>query len=334
MTNIFGKMPNGDDVQQVTISGGPLTVSIITFAAAIQDMRLEGHAFPLVLGFEDLAGYLDYGAYFGANVGPVANRIGGAGFELDGETFNLDANENNETCLHGGAEGLGCQNWKFVSHDANSAHLRCKLPEDHMGFPGNFQADCIYTISDSGELKITLEGRCDKPTLCNLAHHSYFNLEDGGASDIFSHQMQISADTYLPINDKTLPKGPQENVEKTPFDFRISREIGQHNITYDHNYCLSPGRTNMRPVVEVISPSGKITLTIQTTEPGIQFYTGQWIPEMKPGLDAIQYSSQSGFCLETQGWPDAIHHADYPISVLRPGEVSSQETTYTFLLKS
>lgn len=332
MTKLFGKMPNGDDVQQITISGGALTVKIITFAAAIQDMRLEGHASSLVLGFEDLEGYLDYPAYFGANVGPVANRIGGASFELDGETFNVDPNENRETCLHGGAEGLGRQNWQLVSSDGNSAHLRCELPDGHMGFPGNFQADCIYSISSDGELKITLEGRCDKPTLCNLAHHSYFNLEDGGASDIFSHKVQIGADTYLPINDKTLPAGPKVNVENTPFDFRESREIGLYNITYDHNYCLSPERTNMRPVVEAVSPSGNITLTIETTEPGVQLYTGQSLPEMKPGLDAIQYSKHAGFCLETQVWPDAIHHADYPASVLRPGDVSSQETIYKFVL--
>ncbi|MFK5980545.1 MAG: aldose epimerase family protein [Rhizobiaceae bacterium] len=332
MTKIFGKMPNGDEVKQLTISGGPLTLSIISFAAAIQNIRLEGHTYPLVLGFENLDGYLTHSAYFGANVGPVANRIGGASFELDGETFNVDANENNETCLHSGAEGLGRQNWKIVSHNTNFAHLRCELPKDHMGFPGNFQADCIYSISNQGELEIILEGRCDKPTLCNLAHHSYFNLEDGGASDIFSHEIQINADTYLPSNDKNLPKGSQENVANTPFDFRNSRKIGQHNISYDHNFCLSAERANMRPVVQAISPSGKITLSIQTTEPGVQLYTGEWIPEMKPGLDAIQYSRHSGFCLETQVWPNAIHHKNYPTTVLRPGDVSSQETIYSFSL--
>lgn len=325
-------MPNGDDVHHITISGGSLTVSIISFAAAIQDIRLEGHPFPLVLGFQDLDGYLDYPAYFGANVGRVANRIGGGSFELDGETFEVNCNENNETCLHGGVEGLGRQNWQLVSHDKNFAHLRCELPDGHMGFPGNFQADCIYTISGDGVLKITLEGRSDKPTICNLAHHSYFNLEDGGASDIFSHQMQISADTYLPINEKVLPIGPPENLADTLFDFRTSHEIGLHKITYDHNYCLSRERTDIRPVVEAISPSGKIKLAIETGEPGVQFYTGQSLPEMKPGLDGIQYAKHSGFCLETQIWPDAANHADYPTSQLRPGEVSSQQTIYKFSL--
>jgi len=330
MTNTFGKMPNGDDVQHLTISGGPLTISIITLAAAIQDMRLEGHPFPLVLGFGELDEYLDTEAYFGANVGRIANRIGGGKFELDGETFSVNCNENDETCLHGGDEGLGRQNWEIISHAESSAHLRCHLPDGHMGFPGNFQADCIYSISDKGELKITLEGRSDKATICNLAHHSYFNLNDGGASDVFSHKLQIDADTYLPTNEKTLPQSPQAVVDGTAFDFRNIRTIGLHNTNYDHNYCLSREQTDLRPFLKAVSPSGEITMEMATTEPGVQLYTGLSLPKMKLGLDNIQYLKHSGFCLETQIWPDAINHPDFPNSILRPGEVSVQETTYLF----
>ncbi|MCQ0987847.1 aldose epimerase family protein [Jiella marina] len=317
-------------IESVTITGGGLRARLLTFGAALQDLRLDGHEAPLVLGFEDPALYPEHSPYFGATPGRFANRIANGRFELDGETHLTETNFLGRHTLHGGSRGTGKRIWTLLESGVDFARFGLHLPDGEMGFPGNLDVSCTYRLKAEGTLAILIEATADAPTVCNFAHHSYFNLEDGGRSSIADHRLSIAADSYLPVDEELIPTGNIEPVENTPLDFRAERTIGETPGGFDHNFCLAAHRGPLRQVAEVAAPRSGVRMQVLTTEPGLQFYDGARVARQHPGLDGISYGPHAGLCLEAQVWPDSPNHPDFPRAVLRPGETFRQETHYRF----
>jgi len=329
---VFGSTERGETVHRVEIAGGGLTAGCISWGATLQDLRLAGHAPPLVLGFEGLADYERHSPYFGATPGRFANRIGGGRFVLDGTVHQLDRNQDGAHHLHGGAAGIGKRVWRIAALEADRVRFEIDDPDGHMGYSGACRIACTYHLQPDGVLSVLHEAETERPTICNMAHHSYFNL-DGGA-DILDHELAIVADHYLPVDDAQIPTGEVAAVAGTPFDFRTPRpirlEIDGRPFLYDHNYCLSDTRVPKRPVAHVHSAESGVAMAVATSEPGLQFYCGFKIDTPVPGLDGRLYGPFAGLCLEAQIWPDAPNHDHFPNAVLRPGERLVQATDYVF----
>ncbi|THV11878.1 aldose epimerase family protein [Rhizobium rhizophilum] len=329
---VFGVMPTGEAVEKVVLKGGGLTASILTFGAVLQDLRLEGHDAPLVLGFEDLASYLDHSPYFGATPGRCANRIGDGRFTLDGTAYQLELNEKGVSHLHGGSDGMGRQNWTILDHGADFVVMEIADPEGRAGYPGTTRTRATFALKAGGAFSALYETVTDKPTIANVCHHAYFNLD--GRPDILGHDLMIAADHYTPVDDRLIPTGEIRPVENTAFDFREMRPIrlavDGEQLGYDHNFCFSSTRVAKRSVTLARSVNSGLTMEILTTEPGVQFYAGGKVAPAVPGLEGRRYGAFAGFCMETQVWPDAINHPNFPNAVLRPGEVLRQETDYVF----
>lgn len=330
--DVFGTMPNGDTVEKVTLTGGGLTASIITFGAVLQDLRLEGHDAPLILGFDNLDSYLNHSPYFGATPGRCANRIGKGRFTLDGVDYQLELNERGISHLHGGSDGMGRQIWTIVDHDGSSVVMETTDPDGRAGYPGTVRTRATFALKEGGTFSALYETVTDKPTIANVCHHAYFNLD--GGSDILGHELMMAAEHYTPVDADLIPTGEIKPVEGTDFDFRqmrpIQRDVDGAQLGYDHNFCFSNTRTAKRSVAKARSPQSGVTMEILTTEPGVQFYAGGKVAPAVPGLDGRTYGAFAGFCMETQVWPDAINHEGFPNAVLRPGEVLRQETDYVF----
>lgn len=328
---IFGTDPDGNSVYCVRLTGGGLTAHVLTWGAVVQDLRLEGHDDPLVLGFTELDHYIHHSPYFGATAGRYANRIAGGLFELDGKTHQLDRNFLDKHMLHGGAEGTGKRNWQIA--DLGTAHIDLVLddPDGHMGFPGHCQLVCSIALKDHGALSITYTTKTDSPTIASLAHHSYFTLD--GTGDIRDHHLKIMADTYLPVDDELIPTGEIVPVRDTPFGFTEGKPIGQDleaASVYDHNWCLSDHRRNMQDVAIVTTPHSPVSLIIATTEPGLQFYAGHNVNTPVAGLTGKPYGPFAGMALETQNWPDAPNRKTFPDAIVKEDEALRQETIYRF----
>jgi aldose 1-epimerase len=330
---VFGQTEKGETVYRVPISGGGLTAHILTWGAVIQDLRLDGHQPPLVLGFERFEDYLGHSPYFGATPGRCANRIGNGRFTLDGKPYQLEPNERGVTHLHGGSDGIGRSNWTIVEHAPDKVALRITDPDSRAGYPGNCTITATYQLKDDGVLSVSYESTTDQPTLANICQHSYFNLD--GREDALSHDIMIAADHVLVLDEKQVPTGELMAVSGTPFDLRdmgpMKRFDGDDQVLFDHNFCLSPERTPKRPVALARSIHSGVSMEVRTTEPGVQLYAAFKLQRFPvPGLDGRQYGPFAGFCMETQVWPDAVNHANFPNAVLRPGEVLRQETDYVF----
>ncbi len=329
---LFGRLETGEPVQLVVLTGGGLTAKIITWGAVIQDLRLDGHAPPLVLGLESLADYLAHSPYFGATPGRNANRIGNGRFAIDGASFQLELNERGVTHLHGGSDGLGRRNWQIVDQSDSHVTLRIVDPAGRAGYPGNCTVTCTYRLQAPATLSVTYEATTDAPTIANLCQHSYFNLD--GESDALGHEISIAAEHYLPVDERLIPLGEIRPVAGTPFDLRtltpMRRQTEAGGVAFDHNFCLAKERRAKTPVALARSNRSGVALEVHTTEPGVQLYTGSMINVAVPGLEGRRYGPFAGFCLETQVWPDAVNHPGFPQAVLRPGETLRQETDYIF----
>jgi len=331
-TRAFGHLPDGGTVEEVTIAAGDLTVKVLTLGAIIRDVRLAGVAHPLVLGFDDIDGYLRHSPYFGAVVGRCANRIGGARFTLDGVEHRLAANEGANQ-LHGGPDGFGHRNWRIVAHDDASVTLALTSADGDQGYPGTVEATCRYVAEAPATLRFEAEATCDAPTIVNLAQHSYFNLD--GSADILDHAVRIDAGAYTPTGPGHVPTGEVRPVDGTPYDRRlpapIRREEDGKRFAYDINYAVAASRAaEPRHQVRLESPASGIALDVWSTEPGVQFYDGDYIDVPVPGLDGRRYGRNAGCCFEPQVYPDAPNHPGFPSAVLRPGEVYRQVTRFAF----
>lgn len=331
----FGQTPDGRPIRRYRIEGGGLSAQVLDLGAIVQVLRLRGHAAPLVLGFERVEDYLVHSRFFGAIVGRHANRIRNGQFTIDGEHFQVDPG-GADHALHGGAFGLHERAWAVEEVGADRITLILRDPHREDGFPGNLDITCTYRLKPPATLSIELEARTDRPTLCNLAHHSYFNLDDGGEGDILDHRLMIAASAYLPVDDECVPTGHVVPVEGTAFDFVLPRPIRLEwegeVMDYDHNFCLASQRGPLRQAAWLQGGRAGVEMEVWTTEPGLQLFDGNFPPREVPGLGGRRYGARAGLCLEPQIWPDSPNNPHFPQAVLRPGEVYRQVTEYRFQL--
>ncbi|WP_294226050.1 aldose epimerase family protein [uncultured Shimia sp.] len=327
MTEIWGHMPDGRAVHRVTLKGGGLVAHVLTYGAVLQDLRLDGHDAPLVLGFPEFAPYLTESPYFGATVGRFANRIRDGHLELDGQTYQIDTNDGDRHTLHGGAEGMGSHLWDIEQVASDCVTLKAVLPDGHMGFPGTLAARVTFALLEGGTLDIQMQAETDRTTLCSLAHHSYFTLDD--AATVADHRLQIEADNYLPVDSGAIPTGRIAPVTDTRFDFRDAAPVAKAR-PLDHNFCVSQDRGSMRRVATLTSDLSGVQMTCLTTEPGLQVFDGTPIGTDHHGLSGQPMGACAGIAIEPQIWPDAHHHRNFPQAVLRPGESYHQHTQFVF----
>lgn len=329
MTN-FGELPGGERVTRTRLDAYGLRLNTITWGASVQDLRIEGVEHPLVLGFPMLAPYLTAeGRYFGAIVGRVANRIAGGAAQIGATTWQFDRNEAGQTTLHGGSNGTGQRNWRRVALEPNLVAYVDYLPDGHMGFPGNLLVRVVYRLLPGPALAIEILATATCETLCSFAQHSYFNLD--GSDSIANHCLSSPASHYLPVDERLIPLGAPARVDGTALDFTSPVRLGSRiaNGGIDHNLCLAPERLRDPRPMAVLRSDG-VQMLIESTEPGLQVYTGDHIRPGSIGISGQTYGRNAGIALEPQCWPDAPHHADYPSAVLAPGQIYKQTTILRF----
>ncbi|SON53599.1 Aldose 1-epimerase precursor [Hartmannibacter diazotrophicus] len=331
----FGTLANGAAVDEIIIGTGGLRASILTLGAILRrlDVTLPSGRRNVVLGFSDLAAYENGAGYFGAVAGRCANRIAGGRFVLDGRTYALPCNEiERGNQLHGGANGFSNHIWQVETADETSVTLTLRSPDGEEGYPGAVEVRCTYEIADGATLVITLTATTDASTLVNLATHSYFNLDAG--ADILGHRLQISANTYCPVDDRLIPTGELRPVEGTPFDFREARSVAGpdgRSPGYDHNFAVAMEPSSApRQMARLTGANGDLALEILSTEPGVQFYDGGAAGLPLTSDNGHPVGPHAGLCLEPQAFPNAINTPGFFAPVLRPGEVYRQVTEYRF----
>jgi aldose 1-epimerase len=334
---IFGTTGEGEAVERFTIAGGGLTAEVMTWGAVLQDLRLSGHEPPLVLGYDRFEDYPLHSPYFGATAGRYANRIRGGRFTIAGRRYQADTNFLAKHMLHGGSKGFAKRVWDVALHGSDYVTFSLRSADGDMGFPGTVDVTCTYRLKIPGTLSIEYTATTDEPTLCNLAHHSYFNLDDGGSGDILDHRLMLNAAAYLPVDDELIPTGVVEPVDGSPFDFRLARQIRMETegeqLLYDHNFCLAAARGPLHQAAWAQGAASGVEMEVWTTEPGVQFYAGHKLG----GRDALghgerRYQAHAGFALEPQVWPDSPNRPYFPQAVLWPGEIYRQTTEYRFKL--
>ncbi len=298
----------------------------------------NGQPRDVVLGFDHLDGYLKGHPYFGAIVGRFANRIKNAEFTLNGKTYQLAKNDG-ENHLHGGIKGFDKVLWEAATEEEEekvSLALHYLSPDGEEGYPGNLSVDVTYTLDNNNNLEIEYKAETDQPTILNLTHHDYFNLSDP-SQDILDHVAQINADEYLE-EENLIPTGKKLPVEGTPFDFRKARtfglEIAKTGIGYDNCYVLKNRGGDPEFCAVVHSPASGISLEVRTNAPGLQLYTANYLDGSLKGKNGIAYPQYGAFCLETQSFPDAPHHPDFPSTILNPGEKYFHKTIFSLYSKS
>jgi aldose 1-epimerase len=318
---------NGDEsngVASYTICGGGLTVEVLDVGAAIRDIRLEGVDHPLVLGLAHLGHYPEHSAHMGAIAGRVANRIAGAKFRIDGTMYEGPRNLDGRDMLHGGPAGFGTRRWSMVEHTKSTLTLQLHSPAGEADFPGDMTALCTYECSGAGELTIALDAVANARTLVNLAPHTYFNLDDSITID--AHELLVHAPRYTPVDHNCLPNGEVLPVNDD-FDFLSLRPIGAFH--HDQNYCVAD-TAHSKPATVAALRTRHVSLEVRSTAPGLQLYTGDNLDVQVPGLGNRQYGRRAGVCLETQSWPDAVHHSNFPSIELGLGEHYQHVTQYVF----
>lgn len=343
-TSLFGSLNDGSTVEILTLKNAEgATAKVITYGASLSELWIpdrSGTPGDVVLGFDKLPGYLGNHPWFGATVGRVANRIAKGKFSLDGKEYSLEIN-NPPNNLHSGAKGLSRTVWKAEPlHERHAAAVRFTgvSPDGDGGFPGNLSVTLVYRLTDDNELQLEYTARTDKATPVNLTNHSYFNL--GGGKDILDAILYLPAEHYTPVDATLIPTGEIEPVKGTPLDFTTPAAIGSRIAEmkgepggYDHNYVLSREAGKLKLAARVLDPASGRQMEVWTTEPGIQFYSGNFLDGTITGKRGVVYRKHSGFCLETQHFPDSVNHPGFPSVILRPGEVYRTETIYRFSTK-
>ncbi|MBW3129215.1 galactose mutarotase [Hymenobacter profundi] len=340
----FGNTTEGTEAQLYTLTNGHgLKATITNYGGTITSLMVpdkSGQLGDIVLGFDKVGGYqspkfLKSGPYFGALIGRYGNRIKGGKFTLDGQTYSLPQN-NGQNTLHGGKEGFDKVLWEAKpgsSADGQTLTLTYLSKDGEEGFPGNLQVTVVYTLTDNDELKIDYSATTDKATPVNLTNHSYFNLALGQSKDVLAHQVMIPADRYTVVNDQLIPTGELRPVKGTPFDFTTPHAIGERIAQvpggYDHNWVLN-NPSGMHQAASVYEPTTGRTLEVTTTEPGVQFYTGNFLDGTLTGKNNVTYGKNAGFCLETQHFPDSPNQSAFPSTTLKPGDTLQSTTIFKF----
>jgi aldose 1-epimerase len=345
---IFGHLPDGAPVEKVTLRGARnFDVAITTFGAAVQALHVpdrEGRYADIVLGHDELAPYLAQRRFFGATIGRYANRIAGGRFELDGRRTELPPNDGPNS-LHGGPDGFDRQLWRVQAlndRPTPSVTLSHASPDGEGGFPGAVSARVTYALTGDWAFSITFEAVTDRPTIVNLTHHGFFNLAGVEVGrDVLDHRLAIAADTFLPTDAAGIPSGGPEPVAGTPFDFTHPRPIGEcirdahqqlrRRRGYDHNFCLRGRRVETpRAVARVEHPPSGRVMTLMTDQPGLQFYSGNFLDGSIAGKGGRLYRQSDAFCLEPQIWPDAPNRPDFPSARLNPDETYRHVSVFQF----
>ncbi len=342
---LFGKTADGADVKIFTLKNAAgMEVRVITYGAIIQSIKApgrDGQFADVVLGFDNIEGYLGTNPYFGAIVGRYGNRIAKGKFKLDGKEYKLAVNDGANS-LHGGLKGFNKALWtaKAVPGPDPSLELTYVSKDGEEGYPGNLTEKVTYTLTAANELRIDYSATTDKDTVLNVTNHSYFNLAGQGEGDILGHQMQLQAAKFTPVDGGLIPTGELKSVEGTPFDFRQPTVIGARinnddeqlklGKGYDHNFIVDGAPGTLRPAARVTELKSGRVLEVSTTEPGVQFYTGNFLDGTNTGKGGKVYGRRSGFCLETQHFPDSPNHPAFPTTTLKPGAEYKSTTVFKF----
>jgi aldose 1-epimerase len=341
----FGTTKNNMSVELYTLKNRHgLTAKVMTRGATLVELHVpdrDGQFADIVLGFDDVAGYeTERNQHFGSTTGRVANRIAGGKFTLDGKEYQLAIN-NGPNALHGGTKrNLGQVIWKAEPLEVNggeAVRFTYTSPDGEEGYPGTLKIAVTYTLTDSNELRIDYTATTDKATPVNLTNHSYFNLAGAGASTVLDHELMMAASRYTPVDENLIPTGEIAPVEGTPLDFtqpatlgsRIEALIETPTIGYDHNLVLDGASGELWLAARLKHPRTGRVMTMQTTEPGVQLYSGNFLFDQK-GKDGKTYPKRSAVCLEAQHFPDSVNHPNFPSTILKPGETYKQTTVYAF----
>lgn len=342
----FGKMPDGTPVELFTLSDGAYEARITTYGGIVVSLKApdrKGNAADVVLGFDDLDGYVanfngPSNASFGAIIGRYANRIAHGSFTLDGQKYSLPLN-NGQNSLHGGPHGFSNVVWK-AKPVTDGVELSYLSKDGEAGYPGNLSVVVRYTLL-KGDLRIEYSATTDKDTVINLTNHSYFNLS--GLGDILNHQLTLHASRFTPVNAELIPTGELKPVQSTPFDFRKATAVGARidaddeqlhlGHGYDHNWVLDSGGGGLTEAAEVYDPRSGRVLKVLTDQPGIQFYTGNFLDGSIKGKGGKPDERRSALCLETQHFPDSPNHPDFPTTELKPGDRYHTVTVYSLSVR-
>jgi aldose 1-epimerase len=337
----FGKTADGKEVQAFTISNKDgVVVKLLSRGATLAEWHVpdkNGKSADCVFGFDDVAGYESKGnGYFGATIGRVGNRIGGGKFKLNGKEYTLNKNDGPNTLHGGGKRSFDKVIWTGMpSGNAESVTFKYVSPDGEEGFPGKLTARVTYTLNDKNELRIDYEAITTKDTPINLTNHAYFNLSGAGSPTILDHEVMLAADHYTPVDETLIPTGEIAPVEGTPLDFREFHKIGERvdelndkpGKGYDHNFVLNNQTGNLALAAKVRDPKSGRVLSVFTTEPGIQFYGGNFLDGVK-GKGGKAYKYRSALCLETQHYPNSVNEPKFPSTILKPGKVYKHTCIY------
>ena len=343
--NQFGKTIDGTDVDQYILSNNKgMEISIITYGGVITSWTAadkNGEYKDVVLGYNTLAEYEAETPYFGALIGRYGNRISGGKFKLDDQEYTLAAN-NGVNHLHGGLKGFDKVVWdaKAIVNDSSVSLELSYLSKDmEEGYPGNLKSKVTYTLNNEDELSVSYEATTDKPTIVNLTQHSYFNLTADFNQDILNHDIVINADSFLPVDTTLIPTGEFKDVAETPFDFRKPKAIGKHinqentqlenGMGYDHTWVLNGQGKGLRFVASAYEPVSGRLLQVYSGEPGIQFYSGNFLDGTLPNKSNGTYQHRTGFCLETQHYPNSPNQENFPSVRLNPGDKYESTTVFS-----
>ncbi len=345
----FGKTPDGQAVEIYTLRNSKgAEADIMTYGGIVRKLTMpdkNGKFADVVLGFDDLQGYIDKSPYFGALIGRYGNRIGGARFTLEGKTYTLATN-NGPNSLHGGLKGFDKVVWTarpMQTAQGPALILTYASLDGEEGFPGNLLVTATYTLTDDNALKLECTATTDKPTVVNLTHHSYFNLSGQGNGDILGHIVQINADQTTPVDAGLIPTGEFKSVAGTPFDFRQPAAIGarindpdtvlQYGPGYDHNWVINKPLGQLGLQARVEEPTTGRVMEVWSDEPGLQFYAGNFLDGSIVGKGGVTYQIRTGFCMEPQHYPDSPNKANFPSVVLKPGQTFHNTIIYKFSVK-
>jgi aldose 1-epimerase len=337
----FGLTPDGTAVDLFTLRRGTLEARITNYGGIITALLApDRHGQPgdVVLGYDHLEGYIKKSPYFGALVGRYGNRIANARFTLGGATYQLPVN-NGPNCLHGGKRGFDKVVWEAKPDDAGpSLELNYLSKDGEEGFPGNLRVKAVYSLTEDNGLRLDYTATTDKETAINLTQHTYFNL--AGQGDVLRHEVFIDADRFTPVDEHLIPTGELKSVAGTPFDFRQPTAIGarinqpdhqlQLGLGYDHNYVLNHPPGGLDLIARAHEPTSGRVLETLTTEPGVQFYTGNHLDGSITGKNGVVYKARHGFCLETQHFPDSPNKPNFPSAFLQPGQTYQHTIIYRF----
>ncbi|HEY0654161.1 MAG TPA: aldose epimerase family protein [Chryseosolibacter sp.] len=345
----FGRLPDGKEVRLFTLkNANGMTMKVMNYGGVITSLTApdkDGKFEDVVLGYDSLNGYLQKSPYFGALIGRYGNRIGKGKFSLDGKDYQL-AQNNNGNALHGGPNGFDKRFWNIEEYPVtNGAALKLTYtsPDMEEGYPGTLNSQVIYHLTDNNELKIYYEATTDKPTVVNLTQHTYFNLSGNTKSDILQHELFLDADKFVPVDKTLIPTGELKDVSETPFDFKTPTAIGSRidkkdaqleaGLGYDHCWVLNTNGDTSKVAATLHDPASGRVMSVKTSEPGIQFYSGNFLDGTITGKYNTVYQKRYGLCLETEHFPDSPNKKNFPSVLLKPGETYRTQTIYTFSTK-